>query len=189
MTDPLASLVAAVAAIVDEFERSPLPYALGGAIAYSAWAEPRATRDIDLNVWVPPERLGDAFTVLEAAGVRLDREAARRDALARGMFVGRHGEYRVDVFVPSVPFYDEVLRRRVRTRLAGRETWVLSSESLAVFKMLFHRPKDVADVGRLLDIQGGRLDVEFVRRWLVEMLGVDDERVAEWDRLAERRGG
>jgi hypothetical protein len=66
---------------------------------------------------------------------------------------------------------------------------VLSSESLAVFKMLFHRPKDVADVGRLLDIQGGRLDVEFVRRWLVEMLGVDDERVAEWDRLAERRGG
>jgi hypothetical protein len=98
------------------------------------------------------------------------------------MFVGRLGEYRVDVFVPSVPFYDEALRRRVRSRIAGRDTWILSADTLAVFKMLFYRPKDVADVGRLLEIQRG-LDTAFVRRWLIEMLGPDDERIATWDRL------
>jgi len=178
-----SSLVDAVAALVDAFERSALPYALGGAVAYSAWAEPRATRDVDLNVWVTSERLDDAFAVLEAAGVTIDRVAARRAAAERGMFISWHGEYRIDVFIPSVPFYEEALHRRVRTRIARRNTWVLSPESLVVFKMLFYRPKDIADVGRLLQIQRGRFDIAFVRRWLVTMLGAEDERIAAWDQL------
>lgn len=89
--------------------------------------------------------------------------------------------------VAAVGAIIDAFDRRVRTRLAGRDTRVLSPESLAVFKMLFHRPKDVADVGRLLDIQGPRFDAAFVRRWLVAMLGPDDERIADWDRLAARR--
>ena len=183
MPDPLGSLVEAMGTLVEALERSGLPYALGGADAYSAWAEPRATRDVDVNLWVAPERLDEGFAVFESVGVALDRRQARAEAAARGMFVGRLGEYRVDVFVPSVPFYDEALQRRVRSRIAGRDTWILSADTLAVFKMLFYRPKDVADVGRLLEIQRGRLDTGFVRRWLIEMLGPDDERIATWDRL------
>jgi hypothetical protein len=181
--DPLGSLVGAIGALVDALEKSGLAYALGGAVAYSAWAEPRATRDVDVNLWLPPERLDEGFAVFESVGVVLDRAQARVEARQRGMFVGRLGEYRVDVFVPSVPFYDEALRRRVRSRIAARDTWVLSAETLAVFKMLFYRPKDVADVGRLLDIQRDRFDQAFVRRWLVEMLGPADERIARWDEL------
>jgi hypothetical protein len=185
---PLASLVDAIAALVDAFEPSGIDYALGGAIAFSAWAEPRATRDVDLNLWLPLERLDEGVEVLEGVGVSIDRVRAHTDAAERGMFVGRLGEYRVDVFVPSVPFYDEALRRRVRTRVANRDTWVLSAETLAVFKMLFFRPKDLTDVGRLVEIQRGRLDLAFVRRWLVEMLGSDDERIAAWDRIVAAAG-
>ena len=183
MPEPLGSLVDAVAALIDALEPSGIAYALGGAVAYSAWAEPRATRDVDLNLWLPPERLNEGFAVLERVGVSLEREQARTTVNERGMFLGRLGEYRVDVFVPSVPFYDEALRRRVRTRVANRDTWVLSAETLVVFKMLFYRPKDLADVGRLLKIQQGRLDLAFVRRWLVEMLGSEDERIETWGRL------
>jgi len=172
--------------IVDALEQSTIDYALGGAIAYSTWAEPRATRDIDLNLWLPTDRLSEAFDVLERSGVTIDRPKAVVDADTRGMFVGRHGEYRVDLFVPSVPFYDEARRRRVRTHLAGRAVWVLSPEVLAVFKLLFFRPKDLADVGRLLEIQGDRFDGAFVRRWLVDMFASDDDRVTAWDGLVRR---
>jgi hypothetical protein len=184
--DPLASLVDAIRALVDVLEASGIDYALGGAVAYSAWGEPRATRDVDLNLWVTPDRLEEAFDVLSAAGVTVDRPAARTEVLTRGMFVARHGEYRVDVFVPSVPFYAEARARRVRVRMAGRDTWVLSPETLAVFKLLFYRPKDLADVGRLLEIQRERFDDAFVRRSLVGMLGDDDERVVAWDELVAK---
>jgi hypothetical protein len=181
--EPLGDLTEAVARLVDELEQTALPYALGGAIAYSTWAEPRATSDIDLNLWLPLDDLDRGFAALESAGVTVDRGAAIRDATERGMFVARSGEYRVDVFVPSIPFYDEALARRRRVKLAARETWVLSPEVLAVFKMLFFRPKDVVDVGRLMEIQGRGFDHAFVRRWLVEMLGEDDERIARWDEM------
>lgn len=172
--DKLGSLVDAIASIIDQLESAGIDYAIGGAVSYSAWAEPRATRDIDLNIWVTSDRLDYALDVLAAAGVYVDRAVAHNDADERGMFVGNHGEYRVDVFVPSVPFYAEALQRRRRVRLANRDTWVLSPETLAVFKMLFYRPKDLVDVQRLLEVQGSRMDPEFVRRSLVEMLGEDD---------------
>lgn len=188
MPGPPASLLAAVTTLIDALERGRMPYALGGAIAYSAWAEPRATRDIDLNLWVDRDRLDEAFALLEAAGVTLDRGAATRAVAERGMFTGRRGEYRIDVFVPSVPFYAEALARRVRVKLAGRDTWVLSPETLAVFKLLFFRPKDVADVGRILEIHGAGFDRAFVRRWLVAMVGEDDERVRRWDAVVAGAG-
>jgi hypothetical protein len=185
MPDPLASLVDVIGQLIDRLEASPLPYAFGGAVAYSSWGEPRATRDVDLNLWVEPAALEEAFDVLTSAGVTLDRPRAVAEAADRGLFVGWHGEYRIDVFVPSVPFYAEALARRVRVRLAGRDTWVLSPEVLAVFKMLFYRAKDLRDLERLLAVQGARFDRVFVRRSLVSMLGDDAEHVAAWDRLTE----
>ena len=131
MADPLGSLVDVIAGLVDHLEASGFPYALGGAVAYSSWGEPRATRDVDLNLWVEATRLPEAFDVLASAGVTLDRTRALAEATERGLFVGWHGEYRIDVFVPSIPFYAEALSRRVRVRLAGRDTWVLSPEVLA----------------------------------------------------------
>jgi len=187
--EPLASLVEALASLIDHLEAANIDYAIGGAVSYSAWAEPRATRHVDLNLWVPDERLDWAFDVLTAAGVSLDRGAARRDADERGMFVGHHGEYRIDVFVPSVPFYAEAFRRRQRVRLAHRDTWVLSPETLAVFKMLFYRPKDLVDVQRLLEVQSERIDRSFIRQALVDMLGPDDERLRTWDELVVRTAG
>ncbi len=35
-------------------EKAGLPYALGGALALGVWALPRATKDVDLNLFVPP---------------------------------------------------------------------------------------------------------------------------------------
>jgi len=188
VSDRTGSLLDALGELIDRLEESGVEYALGGAIAYGAWAEPRGTLDIDLNVWVANDALGRVFAILESAHVDVEQVAATRDAADRGMFVGFHGNYRVDVFVPSVAFYETARRLRVRVDLIGRATWVLSPDVLAVFKMLFFRPKDLADVGRLLEIAAARIDPAFVRRELVDMLGADDERIAEWDRLVRAAG-
>jgi hypothetical protein len=92
MPDPLASLVDAIGQLIDRLEASGLPYALGGAVAYSAWGEPRATRDIDLNRWVEPAALPSAFDVLASAGVTLDRARAEAEVADRGLFWRRRGQ-------------------------------------------------------------------------------------------------
>jgi hypothetical protein len=183
----LESLVEAVTSIIDQLEAAGVAYAFGGAIALSAWSEPRATTDVDLNIWVSDDELPSALRTLQRAGVELDVAAAIGGARERGMFAGQHGSYRIDVFVPSVPFYDEALRRKQAVRLADRDTWVLSPESLAVFKMLFFRPKDLVDLARLFEVHRPELDVEFVRKWLVDMVGASDPRIAKWDELTRRR--
>lgn len=185
MRNTLGGLIDAVIAVDSELADAGFDYAFGGALALSAWAEPRATRDLDVNIWVDPNDITPALATLETAGVTFDRDQAAREASERGMFVGFLGDYRVDVFVPSIPFYEEARRRIQRIRFLDRELPVLSAETLAVFKMLFFRPKDLVDLQRLLEIRGDQFDESFVREVLIEMMGKDDARIREWDRIVE----
>jgi hypothetical protein len=180
-----AELVDLVRALIDALDATDIPYAFGGAIALAAWSEPRATKDVDLTLFVSDRVPDTALAALEAAGLHVDREAARVEAEHRGMFVVRSADgYRVDVFVASIPFYRDAEQRRRRVRLADRDTYVLDAESLTVFKMLFFRAKDIVDLARLVEIRP--LDVDFVRRSLVDIVGEDDERVRRWDELTGR---
>lgn len=57
-------------------EARQVPYALGGALAYGVWALPRATKDVDLNLFAATEQLPGALDALASAGVAFEREAA-----------------------------------------------------------------------------------------------------------------
>lgn len=166
-------------------EDKGLPYALGGALAYGVWALPRATRDVDLNLFLEPDRLPPALDVLSGVGVAFDRAEALRLAADEGLFVGWVGACRIDVFTPSIPFSWEALKTRVAIELEGRKVWFLSAEALSFFKMMFFRGKDLVDLERLLGTMGRKLDAPYVRKWLVETMGPDDERVRKWDELCD----
>ena len=60
---------------------------------------------------------------------------------------------------------------------------IWDAESLIVLKLMFFRRKDVADVEGILRVQHGRLDLAWVRHWLVELYGPRDPRVGQWDEL------
>ncbi len=175
-----------VIGLIDTLETSGETYAFGGAIALAAWSEPRATADVDVILWIGEERIDRAIQLIRAAGVIVDPEVARAQVTERGMFVGMAGHVRVDVFVPSIPFYSVAEQRRVATTIAGRATWVHSAEVLAVFKLLFFRPKDLLDVERMLQIQGRAFDRGFVRQALLDMVDNDDPRVEKWDAMTAR---
>lgn len=87
-----------------------------------------------------------------------------------------HG-LRVDVFVPSIPYYGELEIRRRRVPLLGGSVWILGPEDLVVLKLMFFRRKDLADVEAVLRDQRGSLDRSFVRSRLIELVGADDERI------------
>ena len=53
----------------------------------------------------------------------------------------------------------------------------LAPEAIAVFKLLFFRLEDRGDLQRRVAVRGDHFDHGYVRRWMVEMMGEDDERV------------
>jgi hypothetical protein len=95
---------------------------------------------------------------------------------------------RIDVFLPSIPFAREAEKTRVRiVDDAGWSGWFLSAEAIAVFKLLFFRGKDMVDLERLVAVRP-ELDRAYVRRWIVDMMGEDDDRTRRWDDIVSRFG-
>lgn len=169
--------------IARTLEASGVPYALGGALAYGVWALPRATKDVDLNLFLSVQDLPRGFDALSTAGVVFDRGEALRAAAEDGLFIGWVSACRIDVFTPSIPFSWEALKTRVSIKIGDQEIWFLSAEALSFFKMMFFRGKDIVDLERLISSMGRRLDAPYVRRWLVETMGEEDDRVRKWDEL------
>lgn len=162
-----------------------VPYAIGGAIAYGIWAVPRATQDVDVTVFVEGADLALAFAALADLGASFDHQAARVSIDERGDFRATVEGMRLDVFTPSIPFYESVKARRRQVVFRERPLWILAAEDLAVFKMLFFRPKDLLDLERMLALMGKSFDRAYVRGWLVDMVGGDDAR-GEVGRARER---
>ncbi len=189
MTDQPPPLDAAEAGvrIAHALEAAGVPHAIGGALALGAHGVPRGTLDVDVNVFCPDAELPTVLTSLTALGIAIDLAAATARARRDGMFVGDWHDMRIDVFVPSIPFSTEAARTRVRlVDPDGTAVWFLAPEALTVFKLLFFRPKDLADLERLLAVRGPDLDRAYVRRWMADMMGDEDPRVAFWDELVRR---
>ena len=173
--------------IAHALQAAGFSHALGGALALGAHGVPRGTLDVDVNVFVPEAEVPRVIDCLQGLGVAIDKPGALARAGRDGMFVGSWSGMRIDVFVPSIPFSAEAANKRVLlTSVDGESAWFLAAESLAVFKLMFFRPKDLADLERLVAIQGSALDRGYVRTWIADMMGDQDERVRAWDDLCRR---
>lgn len=178
----MTSLIDQIVAVGEALDRAKVPWALGGALALAyATAEPRGTRDIDVNVFVGS---GDAARVFEALpdGVvftAADVAEARRSDQVRLWWESTP----VDVFFAAEAFHFEVAERCREVPFEGRRLRVLCAEDLAVFKALFDRTKDWADIEAMVD--SNAIDVHLAADHLAELLG-DDPRVERLRQLTAR---
>lgn len=165
-----------------------LPYAIGGALALGVWGVPRATKDVDLSVFVARTELTRVLDSLERAGVMLSRDQAAKDVDRIGLAKGRLGNVTVDLFLSEHPQYAE-MGRRIR-RVVDPTGWAapfISPEDLCIHKLVFGRHKDVGDLENLFAVRPD-LDVAYIRGWLEQMVPANDRRLAVLDDLARRFG-
>jgi hypothetical protein len=162
---------------------SGIPYAFGGAIALSYYAEPRATYDLDVNIFLPESESRRVLTVLGAAGIPIDVEDAARLVERDGQVRLAWGDIPLDLFFATVPFLDASAARTRDVPFEGEQIAILSAEDLAVCKVLFNRPKDWIDLRDMIRVQAGTIDTEYIRAWVHEMVGAADERARRFDKL------
>jgi hypothetical protein len=156
-------------------------HAFGGAIALAYHVEnPRGTADIDVNVAADPAHPEALFVGLPAgvAWGEDDIAQVRRDGQCRL----RWDRTPLDLFLPQHALHTVVASRAVTVPFAGVEIPILSATDLVIFKALFARTKDWADIEEMLSPEGPHLvDLDEARRWLDEIVGPDDPRLARLD--------
>lgn len=165
------------------FEAAAIDHAFGGALALAYYAEPRATVDVDLNVFAAPRRAGRSLDTLVALGVALDR----RDTLA---LVRRDGQVRVrwgrtplDLFFAYDPFHTACQVARRMVPFGDAQLPILAPEHLVVCKTVFDRRKDWIDIEQVLFTTAAELDVAELWTWIDRLIGRDDRRATRLEGL------
>jgi hypothetical protein len=151
-----------------------LPHAFGGAIALAyCTQEPRGTRDLDVNVFVGIERADDVLGAMpDGVSIRrIDRTALHRDGQVRLMWE----ETPVDLFLDTHAFHRRAAGDIIEVPFENAMIPVLGCETLLVFKAMFNRTRDWADIEAMLD--AGAVDGARALETLQSLLGADDPSV------------
>jgi len=177
------SLPEKVVAIHRALAAAKVPHAIGGAIALAYYAEPRATVDVDVNVFVPTDRWPDLRAALAPLGVdvELDEPALARDGQVR-LWWDRNA---VDLFFSYDPLHDEMADSTRRVPFVDTRIPILGPEHLAICKAIFDRPKDWLDIEAMLVVTEP-LDVTAIESWLTRLVGSGDERLEKLDALLRK---
>lgn len=136
--------------------------------------EPRATVDIDVNVFLPIEDVDRLLAALpsDVSWSAGDRTILLRDAQVRLWWASTP----IDVFMNTTSFHEGAAGRVRVEDVGGRSLPFLSCRDLAVFKAFFNRRRDWADLEGMLVADA--FDLDAVIGVLARYLGPGDERIS-----------
>jgi hypothetical protein len=174
-------------AIARALDRAGIPHAFGGAIALAFAAEPRGTIDVDVNLFVSVSRADEVLAALRRIGVAAS-DPGVSEQIARDEQIRLSWDRTwIDLFFAYSALHDACATRTRTARLFDQNIRVLSPEDLAIFKVLFDRPKDWVDLESIVLTQADRFDGAYVERWVREIVGDEDPRASRLRELLARR--
>jgi hypothetical protein len=160
---------------IRRLNRASVEYMLTGSMASNYWGIPRTTHDLDFVVQLHVEavsRLVEEFR----EGFYIDEASVRAAFQAPHQFnaIDLRSALKVDFWMlRSVPFEQEMFRRRIRISLLGEPTWIASAEDVVLHKLYWHSitPSDrqLGDAAGVVAVQGSKIDLGHLRRWAPEL--------------------
>jgi hypothetical protein len=171
------SLADKIVALDRALTAAGVEHAFGGALALAYYAEPRATADIDVNVFAPPSHareLVDALAELDGFEPTVDPVAVERDGQARLAW----GRTPVDLFFAYDDIHEQMARNRASVPFGNVTIPVLSAVDLVVCKAIFDRAKDWVDIESMIDA-GTSIDADTCLASVERIVGPGDGRLAK----------
>ena len=154
-----------------------LAYVVGGSVASSLHGIPRSTQDIDIVVTLWGKDV-DRFVARFESSFYVDRDMVMDAIRRRASFNMIHlaTMYKVDVFVDDrSDLVREELSRRLAVELGEppRTVWICSAEDIVLQKLDWYErgnrisERQWLDIQGVLKVQGGKLDLSYLRRWAI----------------------
>ncbi|HYY55868.1 MAG TPA: nucleotidyl transferase AbiEii/AbiGii toxin family protein [Pyrinomonadaceae bacterium] len=162
-TLPVA-FVAALEALTSWLETEHVPYTTIGGVAVSLLAQPRATQDIDIVIWLDQEKWESLLQAGKAHGFEPRINDALGFAVKSLVLLLRHQRsgVSIDLSCGALPFEREMIARAQILNIGALSLRVPTPEDLIITKAVAQRPKDVADMESLLNIHHN-LDIAYIR--------------------------
>jgi hypothetical protein len=156
-------------------------YMLTGSMASNAWGIPRTTHDLDFVIQLPPSQIPSFVNTFSSPDYYLDEPSIRSAYQPPHQFNVIHipSALKADFWLlRPVPFEREMFDRRIQDTWFGETLWLATAEDVILHKLYWNQmtPSDrqLSDVVGVVQIQRGKLDQPYLRRWAVE-LGVSAE--------------
>jgi hypothetical protein len=164
-----------------------IPYVVIGGIANAVRGEPRATHDADLKVLVQGMTIAEFKALAEARFRPYRRPWLGRTESALIISLEAAPDMIVDMLVAVLPYEEQAIRRAEMIEVEGLALPVCTAEDLVIHKAIADRPKDWLDIEKILLRQGDKLDVKYVRSWLIQFADALEkpDLVAQFNRLLE----
>lgn len=177
--DPAMSFIAFTRLVLDALETAKVEYLIGGSLAVWTWGEPRTTRDFDLVVNLPLEKMFPLSQALRERDmlvpfdVMLDLYLMAEGDLPINA-IHLYAGYKAELFLlrPGDRFREVALSRRQLVDISPELTnvYVHSPEDLIIYKLRYYllseQPKHIRDIQSILLAIGGQLDYAYLEQWI-----------------------
>jgi hypothetical protein len=172
------------------FTEQAIEYAIGGSLALGVWSTPRATANVDMNVFANSNE--ECLRVIDCLSsqpnVTLVREHESHDGISREEAVHLAGTKKeihvlvdgvhMGIFLPKTTLEAFANQRKKLLTFGSESFYFLDAETIVTYKLLWKRPKDLADVDGLFQVFAKidqPLDVEFISNMIqLHTSGTDD---------------
>lgn len=148
-------------------EAENIPQALIGGVAIALTAMPRVTEDIDVVISFDTDFLESFLKRAGSYGFAPRISDAADFARRRRIILLQHQStgVNVDLSCGVLPFENEMIARARELVIGSVRIKVASPEDLVITKAVAHRPRDIADIEAILNIEPN-LDFDRIRFWV-----------------------
>lgn len=183
----MAEIDDALGALARWLDEHETPYMVIGGFAVTLWGEPRFTRDVDLTLLVPPEKLEAVVNALCAAFTPLVADPLRFVTDTRVLPV-MAGTVPADLIFAALPYEEHAIGRARKVRVGGESVSICTPEDLVLHKIVSPRPRDHEDIEGVFRYRHAELDYEYLDPRVEELANaLADRGLLDWYRALRKR--
>jgi hypothetical protein len=170
--------------VTQTLERLGIPYAVGGSLASSLHGVMRSTLDVDIVADMRVEHIQPLFAALSKEFYADDE--MMKDAIEHhSSFNLIHYEtaFKVDIFIRKTRLFDQIQLERRRSSVIATDPeesiYITSPEDTILSKLEWYRmggevsDRQWRDILGVLKTQAGGLDLDYLRKWAIELKVAD----------------
>ncbi|MCS4541974.1 MAG: hypothetical protein HY929_06615 [Euryarchaeota archaeon] len=165
--------------VVTFLDALKLPYMITGAIAVNYYGRPRLTHDVDIVIEIrAPEK--EAIVKLFQGEFYISLEGIIEAIRHKSMFNAIHQKtgFKVDFWLVKDDEYDKLrFKRRKKKKIFDKMMYITTPEDLIIVKLNWYKEfgseKHFTDALGIYEIQKGRLDIRYLKKWLSNLSTFD----------------